>query len=212
MTGSATRPGAGAAGCHDDQVAAPLDRVAWPVRTERLSLRPATPADHAPVWRYRRLDTVNRWLTSAPATPEEFRIRFQAPESLAKTLVVELDGVVIGDLMVAVGDGWAQLEVAERARAVEAELGWVLDPGHAGRGYATEAVRRLIRLCFTDLGLRRVTAGCFADNEVSWRLMERVGMRRESRTLRDALHRSGRWLDGMSYALLADEWSADAHH
>ena len=194
-------------GWHDGRVGAPLDAVAWPVRTARLSLRPATAADDDAVWRYRRLEPVNRWLTAAPATAEEHRDRFAAPESLAKTVVIELDGAVIGDLMVAVGDGWAQAEVAEQARAVEAELGWVLDPAHAGRGYATEAVRELIRLCFTDLGLRRVNAGCFADNEVSWRLMERVGMRRESYTVRDALHRSGEWMDGMSYALLADEWA-----
>jgi RimJ/RimL family protein N-acetyltransferase len=36
--------------------------------------------------------------------------------------------------------------------------------------------------------------------------MERIGMRRELYTVRDWLHRSGEWLDGMGYALLADEW------
>ena len=56
------------------------------------------------------------------------------------------------------------------------------------------------------LGLRRVTAGCFAGNEPSWRLMERVGMRREAHAVRDSLHRSRGWLDGLTYALLAEEW------
>lgn len=59
-----------------------------------------------------------------------------------------------------------------------------------------------------DLRLRRVTANCFADNEASWRLMERVGMRRELHTVRESLHRTGEWLDGLGYALLADEWSS----
>lgn len=36
--------------------------------------------------------------------------------------------------------------------------------------------------------------------------MERVGMRRELYTFRESLHRCGEWLDGMGYALLADEW------
>ena len=31
-------------------------------------------------------------------------------------------------------------------------------------------------------------------------------MRREQHTLRESLHRTGVWLDGMAYALLADEW------
>lgn len=186
----------------------PFATVTWPVRTERLSIRPATAADAAATWRYRRLEAVNTWLTRAPATLEAYRSHFEARASLAKTLVIEHDGDVVGDLMVAVEDAWAQAEVAERARGVQAELGWSLDPRHAGRGYATEAVRELIRICFEDLGLRRVTANCFAANEPSWRLMERVGMRRELYTVRESLHRSGAWLDGMGYALLADEWHA----
>jgi len=183
-----------------------LDAVHWPVRTRRLTIRPAVRDDVDPLWQIRRLDSVGRWMRSAAADPDEFRSEFHAPERLAKTLVIELDGVVIGDLMLAVEDGWAQNEVAERARAVQAELGWCLDPGYEGNGYATEAVAELLRVCFQDLGLRRVTANCFADNLPSWRLMERLGMRRELHTVRESLHRSGDWLDGLGYALLADEW------
>ena len=35
-------------------------------------------------------------------------------------------------------------------------------------------------------------------------------MRREICTLRESLHRSGTWLDGLGYALLAEEWRAKA--
>jgi RimJ/RimL family protein N-acetyltransferase len=51
-----------------------------------------------------------------------------------------------------------------------------------------------------------VEAYCFAENEPSWRLMERVGMRREAHTVADGLHRDGTWRDGLAYALLA--WAA----
>jgi len=113
---------------------------------------------------------------------------------------------VVGDLMLLVEDAWAQAEVADRARGVQAELGWVIDPAHAGKGYATEAAGALLRVCFEDLGLRRVTAQCFADNVASWRLMEKLGMRRESHLVRESLHRSGAWLDGLAYAILREEW------
>ena len=185
-----------------------LDGISWPVRTERLSLRQATKDDAEPTWSYRRLEVVSQWLTRASPTLEGYREHFEDPERLAKTLVFELDGEVIGDLMIAFEDAWSQAEVAERAEGVQAELGYVLHPDHAGRGYASEAVRELIRLSFEDLGLRRVTANCFAENESSWRLMERVGMRRELYTVKESLHRSGEWLDGMGYALLADEWTS----
>jgi RimJ/RimL family protein N-acetyltransferase len=187
-----------------------LDAVDWPVRTARLLLRPATPDDAEAAWTYPQLESVSYWLSGAAASFEEFRAVFEKPARLAKTLMVELEGVVIGDLMLAVEDAWAQAEVAEQARGVQAELGWVFHPDYTGRGYATEAVRALIRICFTDLGLRRVTANCFAGNEASWRLMARVGMRREQYTVRESLHRSRGWLDGMGYALLADEWRQSA--
>jgi RimJ/RimL family protein N-acetyltransferase len=132
---------------------------------------------------------------------------FDEPGRLERTLVIELDGAVVGDLMLRVEDGWAQREVADGAREAQAELGWVIDPAHGGRGLATEAVRELLRLCFSDLGLRRVVAGCFADNTASWRLMERLGMRRELHAVSESLHRSGEWLDGYGYAMLADEWA-----
>lgn len=189
-------------------VASLVDDVPWPVRTARLLLRPARLDDLEPTWEIRRREAVNRWLTRSPHSLDHYRADFEKPESLVKSLVIELDGQVIGDLMVAIGDGWAQAEVAEQAQGVQAELGWVLHPEFTGQGFATEAVQEVVRICFEDLGLRRVTAGCFAENEASWRLMERLGMRREVRAVRESLHRSGEWLDGFGYALLADEWRA----
>jgi RimJ/RimL family protein N-acetyltransferase len=185
-----------------------LDDVVWPVRSARLSIRPAVSADVEATWRFRRLESVGQWMTGCPSSLEEYRSDFAERDRLAKTLVIELDGEVIGDLMLAIEDAWYQTEVKEQARGVQAELGWCLSPDYEGHGYATEAVNELLRICFEDLGLRRVKADCFADNEASWRLMERVHMRRELHTVRESLHRSGQWLDGLGYALLADEWRA----
>jgi RimJ/RimL family protein N-acetyltransferase len=186
-----------------------LDR---PLRTERLTLRSATPQDAEPTWAYRRLESVNEWLTGTPSDVDAYRTVFVEPARLASTVVVELDGdagpVVIGDFMLRREDGWAQAEVVDQARGAQVELGWVLDPRWTGHGYATEAVRELLRFCFEDLGVRRAVAGCFLDNDASWRLMERVGMRRETHALRDALHRSGAWLDSLVYAVLAEDWPA----
>jgi RimJ/RimL family protein N-acetyltransferase len=186
-----------------------VNDVQWPVRSERLSIRPAVASDSDALWRYRRLPAVTEWMSTSARDRLDFEQYFTADDRLAKTLVIELESEVIGDLMLAVEDAWAQTEVRDSALAVQAELGWCLNPDFAGHGYATEAVTELIRICFHDLGLRRVTANCFAVNEASWRLMERVGMRREVHTVRESLHRSGVWHDGLGYALLADEW-ADA--
>jgi RimJ/RimL family protein N-acetyltransferase len=180
--------------------------VPWPVRTDRLLIRRVTPDDAAAVWRYRQLADVYDWITTAPADSAAFEEYFVDPARQAVTLAVEQDGVVIGDLYLHVEDAWAQTEVIQAAQSVQAEIGYVFDPEYGGRGLATEAVAGMLVICFEHLGLRRVVANCFADNTPSWRLMERLGMRREAHAVSESRHRSGRWLDGYSYALLAEEW------
>lgn len=188
-----------------------LADLTWPLHTERLSIRLGVAEDAGEVFSYRRLEEVSRWLTTLPTDAESHAESFTEPDRLAATLIVEREGAeqgseVIGDLMVRIEAPWAQLEVREQAEGTHAELGWVLRPEASGYGYATEALEAILRVCFVGLGLRRVTANCFADNEPSWRLMERLGMRREMATVEESLHRSGRWLDGYGYALLASEW------
>ena len=176
----------------------------WPVTTERLSIRPATTDDIHVMFGYRSQEPVARWMTAMPA--DEAAFEEQLTPKLERTLMIEQDGVVVGDLYVAVGDAWSQTEVADLAKGVQAEIGWCLDPRYGGQGFGTEAAAALLRICFEGLQLRRVFAQCFADNVPSWRIMERLGMRREQHTIKESLHRSGEWLDGMMYALLADEW------
>ena len=181
------------------------DRLAWPRTTERLTLRPATADDAAAMYAYRSLAPVARWMTLLPTDLDSWRADFGKRSPYA--LMILLDEQPIGDLFLKTEDAWAQAEVRDRAKDVFAEIGWCLAPAHEGHGYATEAVRDLLAVSFEGLGLRRVVANCFADNDPSWRLMERLGMRREAHNVRDTLHRDGQWYDGLTYALLAEEWS-----
>ena len=185
---------------------ASLDDLTWPVRTDRLSLRRPVAGDAEATYAYRRLPEVAEWLTFLPSDLASFTERFESADWQATTVVVECDGAVVGELSIRSQDGWSQKEVAEQAAGVEAEIGWVIAPEHQGRGYATEAARAALAICFEGLGVRRVTAGCFVANEPSWRIMETIGMRREYHSIRDGLHRTRGWLDGYEYALLADEW------
>jgi RimJ/RimL family protein N-acetyltransferase len=185
-----------------------LDDVTWPVTTERLSIRPSTQEDAAAFFAYRRLPEVSDWLPRL--SPDEAGVaeRFEDGDFRVRTLVIEVDGRVVGDLYLHVSDSWAQAEARDPEPPRQAEIGWALDPAYQGRGLAAEAVRALVDLCFGELRLRRVFATCFADNTGSWRLMERLGMRREAHSVKDALHREHGWVDGYTYALLADEWPA----
>lgn len=179
-------------------------RLTWPRSTERLTLRPATAEDADAMFGYRSLEPVGRWMTMLPTDLDAWRADFDKRHPYA--LMVVLESEVIGDLFLKTEDAWAQAEVRDRARDVMAEIGWCLAPAHEGHGYATEAVRELLAIAFDGLRLRRVVANSFEANEPSWRLMERVGMRREALTLGESLHRDGEWLDSVAYGLLAEEW------
>lgn len=58
----------------------------------------------------------------------------------------------------------------------EAEIGWILNRAHWGKGLATEAASALIRFGFIDLKLERISATCDIDNTASYRLMRRCKM------------------------------------
>lgn len=187
-----------------------MPEIDWPVATERLSLRPYHPDDLDALWAFEQLPQVQRWLGWAPHSRDELAGALDDPASATTHVMVCLDGVVIGHVLLMPRDSWAQTDVAEQAKGLEAELGWMFDPAWSGHGHATEAVRAVVGLCFDRLGLRRVHAGCFADNVASWRLMERIGMRREEHSRATALHRDGTWHDGMNYGLLREEWPTAA--
>jgi len=188
----------------NDTPSSPLDQVGWPLSTERLTLRRVSMTDESAMWAYRQIPEVSRWGSWQPADQADWRTLLH--KRLRDVLVIELDGQVVGDLMVKVEDAWGQREVADGARSMQAELGWALDPSMSGQGFATEAVQEALRLCFEDLQLHRVVAEMFAANEPSRRLAERIGMRLEHHGVRDSLHRDLGWIDGIGWAILADEW------
>jgi RimJ/RimL family protein N-acetyltransferase len=88
----------------------------------------------------------------------------------------------------------------------EGLLGYLVDPAYAGRGIGTAVAGAMLDAAFGELGLRRVTAGCFADNVGSWKVMEKLGMRREQHGRADSWHAELGWVDGYTYGILAEEW------
>lgn len=179
------------------------------LRTERLELRPVRDEDVDRILEYRNLPEVTRWLLRTEVEPASFRAAWQRavedPDDHSKA--VTLDGRVIGTVSLDVVDGMGQPGMPPRT---EAQLGYIFDPAYGGRGYATEAVAAMVTHAFERLGVRRITAGCFADNLASVRILERIGMRREQHGIGDSWHAVLGWVDGYTYALLAETWRGTA--
>jgi RimJ/RimL family protein N-acetyltransferase len=89
----------------------------------------------------------------------------------------------------------------------QAEIGFTLAAASQGQGYAGEAVRRLLEYLFNELRLHRVTAGCDVRNEPSYRLMERLGMRREAHFV-ESFEDGRAWGSEYRYAILRREFSS----
>ena len=91
--------------------------------------------------------------------------------------------------------------------AVEADIGYELDPKHWNHGYATEAAHAIVDFGFSKFGLHRVWSWCVADNIGSAHVLEKLGMKLEGR-LREKEFYKGRWWDTLMYAILANEWAS----
>ncbi len=82
--------------------------------------------------------------------------------------------------------------------ASRAELGFTLATKHQGKGYATEAVERVIAYAFEQLGAEAVFAVADARNDASIALLERIGMRRATT---EHVKFKGEWCDEHTYEL-----------
>jgi RimJ/RimL family protein N-acetyltransferase len=93
------------------------------------------------------------------------------------------------------------------------ELGYVFNASYQGMGYATESAEAVIKEAFENLGARRIIAMCNPNNEPSWRLLERLGMRREGHLIKNIYFKKDAagnpiWQSTYEYAILIDEWRA----
>ncbi len=178
------------------------------IHTDRLGLRSARGEDIDRILEFRNLHEVTRWLLRTEVDPASFRAAWEraATDANDHSVVVTRDGVVIGTVSLDVVDGIGQPGMPP---GTEAELGYVFDPAFSGHGYATEAATAMVAYAFERLGVRRITAGCFADNLASVRILEKIGMRREQHGVGDSWHAELGWVDGYTYALLAEAWGRE---
>ena len=182
----------------------------FPLATNRLRLRPFTRGDVDGVFAYRGRKDVARYLFDPPLSRDECALAIQQ-RATQTGFLEEGDRIVLA--VETVDGGQLVGEVSLIWRSVEArqgELGWIFHPDHQGLGYATEATNALLDLGFGPADMHRIFARCDARNDPSWRLMERLGMRREAHFREHGLFK-GLWDEEFYYAILRDEWLSRRH-
>jgi len=73
------------------------------------------------------------------------------------------------------------------------------------QGYGKESLRLLLRYCFEELKLHRVSAEAFEYNTAWRKLIEQIGFEQEG-TAREYLYRDDQYWDKILYALLEEEY------
>lgn len=87
----------------------------------------------------------------------------------------------------------------------QAMIGYSLARPFWGNGYAYEAMSCLLAYLFDEWDLHRVVAECDEENVASWRLLERLGFRREAHLIENLFFK-GAYCNEYHYAMLGREW------
>lgn len=176
------------------------------LQTERLILRDYVADDWRACHEYASQPRVVQFMPWGPndeAATRDFIARCM--EKAAKTPRTDWEvAVVLRDQNRLIGGCGIGLGEADRRSA---GIGYCYNPEYWGHGYATEAASALLQFGFVTCGLHRIWATADVCNVASWRIMEKLGMRREAH-FRQHVFQHGAWRDSYLYAILEDEWRA----
>jgi aminoglycoside 6'-N-acetyltransferase len=180
-----------------------------PLDSARLVLRRFSGADLAAFLAYRNDPEVARFqswesfsLTEATAfvARQEVQEIASPGQWLQIAIAVKQTGQLVGDCALKI----------HGADARQATIGITLCRPFQGRGLATEALSALLDYLFLEASLHRVQADTDPANTPAWKLLERLGMRREAHSLQ-SLWFKGHWADEFFYAILRHEWQQLRH-
>jgi RimJ/RimL family protein N-acetyltransferase len=183
--------------------------VTLPIRTDRLIIRRFTPADIDDIIAFTAHPSVAAETTNIPRDDRDKMMEyietqngytlFETQECVDLACELKETGRVIG-LLSLVSNGKRQ-----------GEIGWGFGVAYRGQGLATEAARRLITYLLDECGYHRIFADTIFTNTRSWKLMERIGMRKEAYFVKAHVPATpgGEWTDTLRYAVLAEEWDGE---
>lgn len=171
------------------------------METERLLLRQFRHDDWEDLHEYLSQEEVVEYEPYGVFTPEESR-----QEAIRRSGDASFWAVCLKDTEKLIGNVYLAKQHFDTW-----ELGYVFNRSFQGKGYATEAIRALLDVIFAEQGAHRAVAMCNPMNRASWRLLERLGFRREGHLLQNIYFKKDAkgepiWVDTYEYAMLATEW------
>ena len=174
------------------------------LETDRLQLRAIT-ADDAQAWYdLHQHPEVMRYLTDFESDVSHAEIQeiiewvgnaFNSKFGMRWAITLKPDDLMIGSC------GFHDYKPSHRS----AEIGYELHHDYWRKGIMTEAIAELLRFCFNDLNLHRVSANVTVGNEASAGLLKSLGFTQEG-TWRDCVFWRGAFHSLWQFGLLEDEY------
>ena len=176
-----------------------------PLETDRLVLRAFDPVgDVDAVHAYASREDVCRYIPWTPRTRDE--VAAWLPRRVPTTITQEGAGASLAMTLRATGELVGDVIMIWRSAADRTvEIGYVVHPDHAGRGYASEGARALLGVAFEGLGMHRVVARIDERNPASGAVLRRIGLRQEAVLVENEWFK-GAWSTEVDFAVLDREW------
>jgi [ribosomal protein S5]-alanine N-acetyltransferase len=168
------------------------------IHTQRLTIRHLVPSDLQAVYSYVSDPQVMTYIPEgvfSESATQEFVTTNSGDQATAFAVVHTADQQLIGHILF---HNWFAPQTFE--------LGWILHPAYQRQGYTTEAAAALMQYGFETLKLHRIIATCQPENAASYRVMEKLGMRREGWFQKCIYRGDGVWWSEFFYAMLEEEW------
>lgn len=173
------------------------------LKNKHIYLRTAKLSDFNSIRAYRQDPQNCRYIRP----PESDKVTFNIVEQLTKPWVFTL-GHWNGFVICLAGNDTAVGEIVFRVEdwdSQRAEIGYRLSSEVAGQGVCSQAAELLIDYLFTQLGFFKIVAKCDPRNIASYKVMEKLGFKREAH-FKDHYLMAEEWTDQYDYGLLASQW------
>lgn len=173
------------------------------LETERLILRKFTYDDWKELYKYLSQETVVKYEPYDVFTEDECK-----QEAINRSKQEAFWAVCLKENNKLIGNIYFQQQ--DPKEFLTWEIGYVFNPTYYGKGYATESCRRILDYGFLELKAHRIIAMCNPENTASWKLLERLNMRREGHLRKNIFFKYNEkgmpiWNDTYEYAILAYE-------
>lgn len=171
------------------------------LETQRLLIREIQSTDWKAIHTYTQLPEVTKHTPWGPNTAADTHayvkeVIAQQQQSSRQdyefAICLQHEGTLIGGIGIHV-------------HQTNAEIGYVLNPDHQGKGYVTEAAQAILTYGFEILDVHRIYATCRPANIASEKVMQKIGMTREG-MMREHWYYKGEFHDSYLYSILAKEY------